>query len=130
VWSCGFTLLRTLDNAADVYTYRGHRILTGHFRKYLEAPVKDRKVPFDFDDCMALWAPRPVFLNGTVREIWPNAAQVAQAALALREVYRFHGAEERLHAHYSDLQHSFPPWVQADAFDWLEYWLKGRTDSP
>jgi dienelactone hydrolase len=124
-WSCGFTLMRTLDNAADIYTYRGHRILTGNFRKYLEAPAKDRKLPFDFDDCIALWAPRPVFMNGVSQELWPNAAQVAQAAQALRQVYRFYGADERLYVRYSDLNHSFPHEIQEDAFDWLDYWLKG-----
>ena len=123
--SCGFTLLRTLEAAADTYALPSSAILPANFRKLLQVPVKDRKLPFDFDDCMALWAPRPVFLHDVRTELWPNAAQVAQAAVELRKLYRLLGAGDHFYAVYSNQTHSFPAWVQPDAFDWLEYWLKG-----
>jgi dienelactone hydrolase len=125
VLSCGFTLMRSLDNAADIYTAEGSAILSMEFRQLLEVPVKERKLPFDFDDCMALWAPRPIFWHGVQDDLWPNAPQVAQACQALQQVYKLHGASERLEVVYSAQAHCFPQWVQADAFDWLEYWLKG-----
>jgi dienelactone hydrolase len=125
VLSCGFTLMRSLDNAADIYTAKGNAILSMEFRKLLEVPVKERKLPFDFDDCMALWAPRPIFWHGVQDDLWPNAPQVAQALQALQQVYKLHGASDRLEVVYSAQAHCFPQWVQADAFDWLEYWLKG-----
>jgi dienelactone hydrolase len=125
VLSCGFTLMRSLDNAADIYTARGNAILSMEFRKLLEVPVRERKLPFDFDDCMALWAPRPIFWHGVRDDLWPNAPQVAQALQALRPVYQLHGAADRLEVVYSAQAHCFPQWVQMDAFDWLDYWLKG-----
>jgi dienelactone hydrolase len=125
VVSCPFTLLRTLDKADEVYTARGSCILPARFRKLLRGPAKGRKLPFDFDDCMAVWAPRPVFLHGVRDDLWPNAAQVAQAARRLAAVYRLHGAADRLEVVYSAQAHCFPHWVQDDALDWLEYWLKG-----
>jgi dienelactone hydrolase len=124
VLSCGFTLMRSLDNAADIYTAKGNAILSMEFRKLLELPVKERKLPFDFDDCMALWAPRPIFWHGVQDDLWANAPQVAQACQALQQVYKLHGASERLEVVYSAQAHCFPQWVQADAFDWLAYWLK------
>jgi dienelactone hydrolase len=124
VLSCGFTLMRSLDNAADIYTAKGNAILSMEFRKLLEVPVRERKLPFDFDDCMALWAPRPIFWHGVQDDLWPNAPQVAQACQSLQQVYKLHGAGQRLEVVYSAQAHCFPDWVQADAFDWLEYWLK------
>jgi dienelactone hydrolase len=122
--SCPFTLLRTLPDAAGTYTTPGSSILSPSFRKLLQAPVGKRKLPFDFDDCMALWAPRPVFAHGVRDDLWPNAPQVAQAYQALRQVYQLHRADERLYVTYTGQTHCFPEWIQRDAFDWLEYWLK------
>jgi dienelactone hydrolase len=124
VLSCPFTLMRTLPDAAGTYTTPGSSILSPSFRKLLEVPVGKRKLPFDFDDCMALWAPRPVFAHGVRDDLWPNAPQVAQAYPALRQVYQLHKAEERLYVTYTGQTHCFPEWIQRDAFDWLEYWLK------
>jgi dienelactone hydrolase len=129
VISCPFTLLRTLDNAADIYTAKGSMILPASFRKHLEVPVPRRRLPFDFDDCMALWPPRPVFFHGVKDDLWANAPQVAQALQAVEAVYRLHNAADRLAYHWSAQTHCFPEWVQRDAFDALDYWLK-RSDRP
>jgi dienelactone hydrolase len=140
VISCPFTLMRTLDNPRTPATSAGaaaaYASLSGEggstalaserWRKLLKVPVKDRKLPFDFDQVMALWSPTPVFFHGVRDEIpqWPNVAQVAQAARSLEQVYRQHGAPDHLHVRYSPVAHSFPEWVQPDAFDWLDHWLK------
>ncbi|MCC6443548.1 MAG: hypothetical protein IT210_08860 [Armatimonadetes bacterium] len=80
-------------------------------RKPLPAPPGQRNLPFDFDDLMALWAPRPVFFNevSQEQEHWNNARQTAQAVLELRKLYRFLGAEERFYAYYIDSTHDFNP---------------------
>jgi dienelactone hydrolase len=127
--SCGFTLLRTFEGAADIYAPPHSAILSGNFRKLLQVPIKERKLPFDFDDCMALWAPRPVFMHDVKTELWANAVQVAQAAEETAKLYRFLGADGKFYVIYSNQTHSFPEWVQPDAFDWLEYWLN-RTNTP
>jgi dienelactone hydrolase len=128
VVSCGFTLLRSLAKADEVYTLKGSSILPARFRELLRLPVKERQLPFDFDDCMALWAPRPVFFHEVRDELphWTNAAQIPQAVQALQRVYEFLDAADRLQVHYSAQAHCFPQWVQADAFDWLELGLKGK----
>jgi dienelactone hydrolase len=126
--SCWGPLLRTLDNAGQVYASKGHVILSPRYRKLLDVPVRDRRLPFDFDDCMALCAPRPVFFHEVTDELphWTNHAQTALALDMLGHVYEFHGARDHLHVHYSRQAHCFPQWVQQDAFDWLDYWLAGR----
>jgi dienelactone hydrolase len=126
VVSCGIPIMRTLEHAGETYCPKGHAIVSRNFRKLLDVPVKDRKLPFDFDDCLALWAPRPVFVHGVSDDLpqFNNAVQVPQALKALKSVYELHRAGRQLYTVYSAQAHCFPSWVQADAFDWLEYWLR------
>lgn len=126
VESCGFTLMRTFPDAAGTYTSVGDPILSMNMRKVLELPVPERKLGWDFSDFMALWAPTPVFLHDVKDELWPNAAQVGQAAVEVGKLYESLGAGERFRVVYSNQAHCFPSWVQPDTFDWLEYWLQGR----
>ncbi len=125
VISCGFTLLRTLEKAREVYCLKGHAILPSTFGPMLDAPVGSRRLPFDFDDLMKLWAPRPVFYHEVRDELpqFTSAPQTLQAALALRKVYELAGDPGSYHTVVSAQAHCFPKWVQADAFDWLSYWL-------
>ena len=124
VESCGFTLLRTYEDAAAVYGAPSGAIVSGQMRAALQLPVPQRKLPWDFSDLMALWAPTPVFMHDVKTELWPNAAQVAQAAVQVQALYQSLGAADRFRVVYSNQTHSFPAWVQPDALDWLEYWLK------
>ena len=126
VISCGFTLLRTLEKASETYCSKGHAILPPRLGASLEVPVGERKLPFDFDDMMKLWVPRPVFYHEVRDELpqFTSAPQTLQAALALRRIYQLHHAEECYYPIVSAQAHCFPRWVQADAFDWLTYWLE------
>lgn len=124
VESCGFTLMRTYPEAASVYGDANTPIVSRNLRKLLGLPVPQRKLPWDFSDLMALWAPTPVFMHDVKTELWPNAAQVAQAAVQVQQLYQSLGAAERFRVVYSNQAHCFPAWVQPDAFDWLEYWLR------
>ena len=125
VVSCGFTLLRSLENAGETYAPKGHAILPRSLRPALDVPIGRRQLPFDFDDFMLLWPPRPVFYHEVRDELpqFTTAGQTLQAAAALRRVYAFHRAEDRYYLIVSAQAHCFPAWVQADAFDWLLYWL-------
>jgi dienelactone hydrolase len=136
VVSCGFTLMRTEKDAADLYAspcsppiMSSSRIVSLNFRKFLEAPVASRKLPFDFDDIMALWGPCAVYQHDVRDELWHNAAQVAQAAQRLQELYQFLGVPQKYYVRYSRQSHCFPAWVQPEAWDWLDYWLKGAEES-
>lgn len=124
VESCGFTLMRGLDTAADLYANPDTAIVPITMRAALQAPVKERKLPWDFDDIMALWAPRPMFMHDVKMELWPNAAQIAQAAVSLQQLYASFGIPERFTVVYSNQPHCFPAWVQPAAYDWLDYWLQ------
>ncbi len=125
VESCGFTLLRTFEDAAATYGDNISPIVSRNLRRALELPVPERRLLCDFSDLMALWAPTAVFMHDVKTELWPNAAQVAQAAVQVQSLYRSLGAADRFRVIYSNQTHCFPAWVQPDAFDWLEYWLKG-----
>jgi len=130
VISCGFALLRTMDTAGETYAAPGHAILPSSLRPFLDQPTRQRKLPFDFDDFMRLWVPRPVFYHEVANELpqFTSAPQTLQAAKMLREVYEFHHASERFYTVVSAQTHCFPHWVQADAFDWLAFWLAGQKE--
>lgn len=130
--SCGFTMLRTMKKEDDVYTPRVEAPaimsntagLSKEFGKYLDAPIEKRKLPFDHDDIMSLWAPRAVYHHDVWEELWPNAPQVAQAAVKVQDIYKLLGMPEKYYVRYSRQAHCFPAWVQPDAYDWLDYWLR------
>lgn len=125
VISCPFSLLQTLDKADEAYALPGSTILPQSWRKMLKAPPGQRQLPFDFDDAMVCWAPRPIFFHGVTDDLpqFTNITRTAQAVEALGQVYRELGHADRFHSRYSRQGHCFPGWVQPDALDWLEFWL-------
>ena len=88
-------------------------------------PGRPPQAPLRLRRLHAPVAPRPDFYHEVRDELpqFTNAGQTLQAAAALRRVYAFHQAEDRYYPIVSAQAHCFPAWVQADAFDWLVYWL-------
>jgi dienelactone hydrolase len=124
VASCGFGIMRNVEGAADIWVARGSTILPPSFRKYLEVPRVKRRLPFDFDDAVALLAPRPVFAHGVNQEGVPEYVYaLPQTTAEVRPLYRLLGAADRYSVVISNQGHCFPSWVQQDVFDWIEHWL-------
>ena len=72
--------------------------------------------------CVFVWSQ----VSAAEAPVVMTAAQVAQAAVQVQSLYRSLGAADRFRVVYSNQAHCFPAWVQPEAFDWLEYWLKGE----
>lgn len=124
VSSCGFWLMRNVDDAVGCWMTPTSRFLPESFRKPLSEPRKTRKLPFDYDDFGSLWAPRPVFVHEVNQEYVPEFTEsMAQNMTQLKPLYKMLGAEDRLYAIMSNQQHCLPSWFQPDMFDWLDYWL-------
>jgi hypothetical protein len=88
---------------------------------YLNAPAQ---VPFDFDELLALLAPRHLFINAPLHDSNFSHTSVARIGQAARSVYQLHRAEKHLHIVHPDSGHDFPEEVRLLAYDWIEQVLK------
>jgi dienelactone hydrolase len=87
---------------------------------------KDRlhEIPFDFHEMIAALAPRACFINapkGDTNFKWDSVRRVVDSA---REVYKLHGAQQRLRVEHPDCGHDFPVEMRQIAYETLDQQLK------
>ena len=83
------------------------------------------KVPFDFTEIVASFAPRPFLASSPLHDSNFEVSGVRDVIKAARPVYELYGAEENLQANYPDCQHDFPEDVREVAYRFLDRHLKG-----
>jgi len=84
----------------------------------------------DYPDVASLACPKPMlFFNGTQDKLFP-VASVEDAYARLRRVWDSQNAGDRLVTKLWDAPHEFNLAMQAEAFAWLDRWLKGPLPSP
>jgi hypothetical protein len=83
-----------------------------------------KKVPFDFPEVVASFAPRAFLASSPLRDDNFEVSGVKDCMAAARLVYELLGAKEKLTANYPDCEHDFPPDVRQVAYEWLDRWLK------
>lgn len=86
--------------------------------------LKPDRMPFDFPDVVAAFAPRAFLASAPLRDGNFEVSGVKDCIAAARPVYEQLGAKEKLAANYPNCGHDFPPDVRAVAYDWLDRWLK------
>jgi hypothetical protein len=86
--------------------------------------LKPEKVPFDFPEVVAAFAPRAFLASAPLRDSNFEVSGVKDCIAAARPVYELLGAGEKLAANYPDCAHDFPPEVRKVAYEWLGRWLK------
>jgi dienelactone hydrolase len=86
--------------------------------------LKPEKVPFDFSEVVAAFAPRAFLASSPLRDDNFEVSGVKDVLAAAAPVYELLGAREKLAANYPDCAHAFPPEVRRVAYDWLDRWLK------
>jgi hypothetical protein len=82
------------------------------------------KIPFDFPEVVAAFAPRAFLVVAPVRDDNFEISGVKDCMAAARPVYELLGAKDRLAAIYPECGHDFPPEARKTAYEWLEKWLK------
>jgi len=82
------------------------------------------KMPFDFHEVVAAFAPRPFLTNSPLRDGNFEVSGVQDVIAAALPVYELLGAKEKLVALYPDAGHDFPPDVRQRAYEWLDRWLR------
>jgi dienelactone hydrolase len=85
-----------------------------------------KKVPFDFPEVVAAFAPRAFLASSPLKDHNFEVSGAKDCIAAARPVYELLGAKERLQANYPDCKHEFPPEVRKVAYDFLDRWLKDR----
>jgi hypothetical protein len=86
--------------------------------------LKPEKVPFDFPEVVAAFAPRAFLASAPLRDDNFEVSGVKDCIAAARTVYELLGAVEKLAANHPDCAHDFPPEVRKVAYEWLDRWLK------
>jgi pimeloyl-ACP methyl ester carboxylesterase len=82
------------------------------------------KVPFDFPEVVATFAPRAFLASAPLNDHNFDVSGVRDCIAAALPVYQLLGAGDKLSAHYPNCKHDFPPDVRAVAYGWLDRWLK------
>ncbi len=86
--------------------------------------LKAEKVPFDFPEVVAAFAPRAFLASAPVRDDNFEVSGVKDCIAAAKPVYELLGAKDKLAANYPDCAHDFPPEARRVAYEWLDRWLK------
>ena len=85
------------------------------------------ELPFDFDQVLAVIAPRPVLVSAPLHDDNFRAASVDRVAASARRIYALHDASSALVIEHPDCAHDFPDAVRANAYAWLAAQL-GKAD--
>ncbi len=86
--------------------------------------LKPDKVPFDFPEVVAAFAPRAFLASAPLHDDNFEVSGVRDCMTAAQPVYELLGAKDKLAANYPDCGHDFPPEARKVAYDWLDRWLK------
>jgi dienelactone hydrolase len=82
------------------------------------------KVPFDFYEVVAAFAPRPFFTCSPVRDDNFDVRGVRKAVAAAREAYGLFDAKDKLVAEFPDSAHDFPPGSREAAYKFIDASLR------
>lgn len=78
----------------------------------------------DFPEILGLRLPQPTFVLNDENDDLYSPAEMREAERMLNDVYEKAGAQRNLKFSYYPGPHKFDKKMQADAFDWLDRWLK------
>ena len=117
VSSCGFTTFHKDDMPSWAGPVYMPRIRT-------EFGNDAARMPFDFTDVVASFAPRAFLASSADGDTDFDVSGVRDVMAAARAVYEFHGAATMLEAHYAKAPHSFPDEARKAAYEWLDRVLK------
>ena len=121
VSSCGF-------NAFPSY-YKGD--ITGWSHKGYMPRLKESyqlnlsQVPFDFPELIGALAPRAFFTNSPLHDANFEVEGVRTCIDSAKSVYEILGVPDRLIAVFPDAQHTFPPKVRTQAYEFFDRALGG-----
>ena len=116
---CGFDALRlaTPDRGTEGIRHYSH--LHGLIPRLGFFAGHETRVPFDYDEVVAVIAPRPVMVVAPTLDRYARIADVRRGIEASRKVYRLLGRHEALQFDTPLDFNRFPRKLQESVFDWL-----------
>jgi dienelactone hydrolase len=87
---------------------------------------KPARLPFDFTEVVAVFAPRAFLASSPLQDDNFEVSGVKDCIAAAQPVYELLGAKDKLAANYPDCKHDFPKDVRKVAYAWLDRWLKEK----
>lgn len=117
VSSCGFTTFRK----DDLPSWTGPTYMP---RIAAEFGNDVKRVPFDFDEIVACFAPRAFLACAAEQDDDFDVSGVREIIATALPVYQRYGHRERLTACYPPTKHSFPPEARRQAYEFLDRMLK------
>ncbi|HEY2251148.1 MAG TPA: alpha/beta fold hydrolase, partial [Planctomycetaceae bacterium] len=82
------------------------------------------KVPFDFTEIVAAFAPRPFLASSPVRDSNFEVSGVRDVIAAARPIYELYGKPDNLQANYPESEHDFPADARDVAYRFFDKHLK------
>jgi acetyl esterase/lipase len=120
VSNCGFTSFPKYYKG-DLRGWTSARYMPLIASRYGNSP---EKVPFDFPEVVAAFAPRAFLASSPVGDDNFEVSGVRDCVAAATPVFELLGAKEKLRANYPDCRHDFPPEVRKVAYEFLDRWMK------
>lgn len=119
VSSCGWT---------PFHDYYGGKIAGWTSDRYMPRlktvyELNAERVPFEFQEVVASFAPRAFFSNSPVRDDNFDVQGVKQAVAEAGKVYHLLAATDRLQAVYPECGHDFPPEIRRQAYQFIDKML-------
>lgn len=126
VSSCGVS---PFSNTNDIQHWGRRPMPYTHFPLFT-AQLKKGFVPFEFNEIMALTAPRPQFYySGQADTIFQNWKAIGDCYSSVCGVYELLGHKEAFASFIGVGKHDFPPEVRKQAYEFLDYALQYTSKS-
>ena len=84
------------------------------------------KVPFDFPEIVAAFAPRPFLASSPLHDSNFEVSGVKDTIAAAKAIYELYGKGDNLQANYPDCAHDFPEDMRKVAYEFFDKHLKAQ----
>lgn len=124
VSSCGWTQFEYYDIGESAAERYGGRLGPWAQDRYMplireKYNLDGEKIPFNFHEIIALFAPRAFFSNSPLNDSNFDVKGVVKGIEEAQKIYSFFGVPERLVVRYPDAEHDFPPEVRQEAYQFI-----------
>lgn len=120
VSNCGFTRFHKYYEG-KLAGWTSQRYMPLIASKYENNPDK---VPFDFTEIVATFAPRPFLASAPVKDSNFEVSGVRDVIAAAKPIYELYGKPDNLQASYPDSTHDFPADARKVAYEFFDKHLK------
>jgi dienelactone hydrolase len=129
VASSGWTQLENYDIGTAATQHYGGRLGPWAQDRYMpllreKFQLDEKRIPFEFHEVIALFAPRAFFSNSPTRDSNFDVAGVRKGVELASKAYIFYQVEVNLQVRYPDTGHDFPPDVRLESYRFIDRVLK------